>query len=83
MSPNERAPDLANPDLLPVPDAQRHWTWLSIASLWVGMVVCVPSYMLAAGLVAEGMSLGQAVTTIFLGNLIVLLPMLLIGHAGT
>ncbi|MEZ5441821.1 MAG: NCS1 family nucleobase:cation symporter-1 [Lysobacterales bacterium] len=85
MTPTRRttAPDLVNEDLLPAPASARNWTWLSIASLWVGMVVCVPSYMLAAGLVAEGMSLGQAVTTIFLGNLIVLLPMLLIGHAGT
>jgi NCS1 family nucleobase:cation symporter-1 len=78
-----RDPDLVNADLLPTSSAQRTWDWLAIASLWVGMVVCVPSYMLAAGLVAEGMSLGQAVATIFLGNLIVLLPMLLIGHAGT
>ncbi len=76
-------PDLVNADLLPTSAAQRTWDWLAIAALWVGMVVCVPSYMLAAGLVAEGMSLGQAVATIFLGNLIVLVPMLLIGHAGT
>jgi len=46
------------------------------------MVVCVPTYMLAAGLIAEGMSWGQAVTTVMLGNIIVLLPMILIGHAG-
>ncbi|HRQ66404.1 MAG TPA: NCS1 family nucleobase:cation symporter-1 [Xanthomonadaceae bacterium] len=75
--------DLVNADLLPTSPAQRTWDWKAIAALWVGMVVCVPSYMLAAGLVAEGMSLTQAVTTIFLGNLIVLVPMLLIGHAGT
>jgi NCS1 family nucleobase:cation symporter-1 len=75
-------PDLANADLLPTAPEHRTWDWKAIAALWVGMVVCVPSYMLAAGLVAEGMSWGQAVTTIFLGNVIVLLPMLLIGHAG-
>ena len=75
--------DLVNADLRPTTAAQRTWDWKAIAALWVGMVVCVPSYMLAAGLVAEGMSLTQAVATIFLGNLIVLVPMLLIGHAGT
>jgi nucleobase:cation symporter-1, NCS1 family len=76
-------PDLVNADLLPTSPGQRTWDWKAIAALWVGMVVCVPSYMLAAGLVAEGMSPAQAVGTIFLGNLIVLVPMLLIGHAGT
>ena len=75
--------DLVNDDLRPTTAAQRTWDWRAIAALWVGMVVCVPAYMLAAGLVAEGMSLWQAVGTIFLANCIVLLPMLLIGHAGT
>jgi NCS1 family nucleobase:cation symporter-1 len=55
----------------------------NIAALWVGMVVCVPTYMLSAGLVSEGMNWWQAILTVFLGNLIVLLPMMLIGHAGT
>jgi NCS1 family nucleobase:cation symporter-1 len=74
--------DLVNEDLLPTTPAQRTWDWKAIAALWVGMVVCVPAYMLAAGLVTEGMSWLQAVSTILLANLIVLVPMLLIGHAG-
>lgn len=74
--------DLVNDDLLPTSAAQRTWDWKAIAALWVGMVVCVPAYMLAAGLVTEGMSWKQAVFTIFLANVIVLVPMLLIGHAG-
>ena len=77
------ADDLSNDDLRPTTAAQRTWDWKAIAALWVGMVVCVPAYMLAAGLVSEGMSLWQAVGTIFLANCIVLVPMLLIGHAGT
>ncbi|MEO6065058.1 MAG: NCS1 family nucleobase:cation symporter-1 [Lysobacterales bacterium] len=76
-------PDLVNDDLLPTSAAQRTWDWKAIAALWVGMVICVPSYMLAGGLVAEGMSWDEAVFTILLGNLIVLVPMLMIGHAGT
>jgi NCS1 family nucleobase:cation symporter-1 len=83
VHPETGDPDLVNSDLLPTTPAQRTWDWKAIAALWVGMVVCVPSYMLAAGLVAEGMSLMQAVSTILLGNVIVLVPMLLIGHAGT
>ena len=74
--------DLINSDLLPSTPDQRTWDWKAIAALWVGMVVCVPAYMLAAGMVSEGMSWGQAVGTILLANLIVLVPMLLIGHAG-
>lgn len=76
-------PDLWNADLAPVEKADRTWSWQNIAGLWVAMVVCVPAYMLAASLVPEGMSWWQAVLTVFLGNLIVLAPMLLIGHAGT
>lgn len=74
--------DLVNADLLPTTQAQRTWDWKAISALWVGMVVCVPAYMLAAGLVSEGMNWLQAVSTILLANMIVLVPMLLIGHAG-
>lgn len=83
MLPNSAAADLVNADLLPTTAAQRTWDWKAIAALWVGMVVCVPAYMLAAGLVTEGMNWKQAVATILLANVIVLIPMLLIGHAGT
>lgn len=75
-------PELWNADLAPVGEGERTWRWQNIAGLWVAMVVCVPAYMLAASLVPEGMSWWQAVLTVFLGNLIVLAPMLLIGHAG-
>ena len=54
-----------------------------MAALWIGMVVCVPTYTLAGGLVAEGMSAWQAILTITLGNAIVLVPMVLNGHPGT
>lgn len=76
-------PTLWNPDLAPTGPEQRTWLWYHYAALWVGMVVAVPAWMLAAGLVGEGMSAGQAAFTVLLGNVIVLIPMLLIGHAGT
>jgi NCS1 family nucleobase:cation symporter-1 len=72
-----------NEDLAPVPYARRTWGTYEIAALWIGMAVCIPTYMLAAGLVAGGMSWWQAVGTITLGNAIVLVPMMLTGHAGT
>jgi NCS1 family nucleobase:cation symporter-1 len=75
--------DLINDDIRPVPPEERHWSVLSMASLWVGMVVCVPTYMLAGGLIDQGMSWSQAVLTVMLGNVVVLFPMILNGHAGT
>ena len=75
--------DLYNEDQLPTTMKQRNWNWVSIAALWVGMVVCIPTYLLASYLIGAGMSWQQAVFTILLANVIVLIPMVLIGHAGT
>src|SRR3981189_1808357 len=74
---------LYNPDLAPIPPEKRSWGTYNYASLWVAMSVCIPTYMLASGLIAGGMSWIQAVLTILPGNLIVLIPMLLNAHAGT
>src|SRR5260370_12824373 len=73
---------LYNEDLAPVPPERRTWTLYNYASLWVAMSVCIPTYMLASGLIAGGMNWWQAVGTILLGNLIVLVPMLLNAHAA-
>lgn len=73
---------LWNEDLAPTSAAQRTWRWYHFAALWVGMVMCIPAYTLAASLIDSGMSASLAVLTVFLGNVIVLVPMLLIGHAG-
>ncbi|NNG25317.1 NCS1 family nucleobase:cation symporter-1 [Telluria aromaticivorans] len=75
--------DLWNEDLAPTTAAQRTWRWYHFAALWVGMVMCIPAYTLSASLIESGMSGWQAVWTVFLANAIVLVPMLLIGHAGT
>jgi nucleobase:cation symporter-1, NCS1 family len=74
---------LYNPDLAPIPTEKRSWNTYNYASLWVAMSVCIPTYMLASGLIAGGMDWIQAIATILLGNLIVLIPMLLNAHAGT
>jgi nucleobase:cation symporter-1, NCS1 family len=76
-------PALYNADLAPIPPSRRTWTTYNYASLWVAMSVCIPTYMLASGLIAGGMSWKQAIGTIMLGNLIVLIPMILNAHAGT
>src|SRR5450759_408847 len=74
---------LYNHDIGPTKVAQRTWSTYNIAALWIGMSVCIPTYMLAAGLVAGGMSAWQAIFTVMLGNLIVLIPMILNAVPGT
>ena len=74
---------LLNNDLAPTTKAQRKWGIYNIAALWISMSACIPTYMLASGLIAEGMNWYQAVITVFLGNMIVLVPMILNAHAGT
>jgi NCS1 family nucleobase:cation symporter-1 len=70
-------------DMAPVPRAGRRWSTRDMAVLWISMSACVPTYMLASGMIEEGMNWWQAILTIFLGNVIVLVPMVLNAHAGT
>ena len=72
-----------NQDIAPSLLKDRHWGLKDIAALWISMSACIPTYMLASSLIAEGMNWYQAVLTIFLGNAIVLVPMVLNAHAGT
>ena len=82
---------LYNPDLAPtVPPGDppsghrgaRTWGTYNYAALWVSMSVNILTYMLAASLIQGGMDWKQAVFTVFLGNCIVLVPMLLNSHPG-
>jgi len=74
---------LINADLAPVPPDRRTWGLWHIASLWVGMSVCIPTYMLAAVMIEAGLTWRQSLLAILLGNAIVLMPLALNGHAGT
>jgi nucleobase:cation symporter-1, NCS1 family len=75
-------PRLYNADLAPTTAAQRTWGTYNYIALWFSMSMEVTTYMLASSLIAGGMNWKQAVCTILLGNLIVLVPMLLNAHAG-
>jgi NCS1 family nucleobase:cation symporter-1 len=77
------ASPLYNEDLAPVPIARRNWTTYNYAALWISMAHCIPTYMLASGLIASGMNWWQALLTVGLGNTIVLIPILLNSHPGT
>ena len=74
---------LYNEDLAPTGPESRTWTTYNIAALWIGMAIVITTYTLASGLMAAGMNWWQALLTISLGNIIVLIPMLLNAHAGT
>lgn len=74
---------LANDDLAPASEAQRTWTLWHIASLWVGMSVCIPSYMLASSMISAGLGWRWSLFAVALGNLIVLVPLVINAHAGT
>src|SRR5438552_12982502 len=83
LPPDVAASPLYNPELAPVPPARRNWTTYNYAALWISMAHCIPTYMMAGTLLAVGMNWWQALVTIALGNLIVLVPILLNAHPGT
>lgn len=74
---------LISEDLAPTTPDTRNWTTYNYAALWIGMAHCIPTYMMASGMLKEGMNWWQALLTILVGNLIVLIPMLLNSHGGT
>jgi NCS1 family nucleobase:cation symporter-1 len=73
---------LWNEDLAPIPLARRTWGTYNYAALWIAMSVNIPTYLMASAMIAGGMNWKQALFTVFLGNIIVLVPMLLNAHAG-
>ena len=74
--------NLYNEDLAPIPQNKRTWGTWNYAALWISMSLCIPTYMLASGMIKEGLNWWQAIVVFLLGNSIVLIPMLLNGHAG-
>src|SRR3984957_17685878 len=77
-----RSSSLYNEDLAPIPSSRRSWGTYNYAALWIAMSVNIPTYLLASGMIAGGMSWRQAMFTVFFGNVLVLVPMLLNAHAG-
>ena len=73
---------LYSADLAPIPQSKRTWHTWNYAALWISMSLCIPTYMLASSLIEGGMNWWQSILTIFLGNVVVLIPMILNGHAG-
>ncbi len=73
---------LYSEDLAPTPPSQRTWSMWSLAALWVGMAVCIPTYLLASYMIGSGMTWLESLIIIGVANLIITIPMVLNGHAG-
>ena len=74
--------ELYSEDLAPVPATGRTWNLWNIAAIWIGMAVCIPTYILASYMIKDGLGWGEALAIIFVANLIVTVPMIFNGHAG-
>ena len=73
-----------NDDIAPTKARQRTWSRWNVASLWVGMAICVPTYMLGGVLTAYfGLSVSEALWTILIANIVVLIPLTLNAFPGT
>ena len=73
---------LYSEDLAPIPVQERTWGLWDMAAIWVGMAVCIPTYLLASYMIKSGLNWIEALVIIALGNLIITIPMVLNGHAG-
>ena len=82
MSEGLTSSPLYSPDLAPIPAEKRTWSTWNLAALWVGMAVCIPTYILASYMMRAGLSWQAALTIIGLANLVITIPMVLNGHAG-
>jgi len=73
-----------NEDIAPTKASQRTWSRWNVASLWVGMAICVPTYTLGGVLTAYfGLSVSEALWTILVANIVVLIPLTLNAFPGT
>ncbi|MDQ6755619.1 MAG: NCS1 family nucleobase:cation symporter-1 [Bacteroidota bacterium] len=79
---NIKSSSLYSEDLAPIPMNKRTWNTWNYTALWISMSLCIPTYMLASSLIGGGMNWWEAILTIFIGNTVVLIPMILNGHAG-
>ena len=82
LSEEIRNSELYSPDLAPTTDEHRTWKTGDLAAIWVGMAVCIPTYLLASYMIKDGLNWVEALIIIALGNIIVTIPMVLNGHAG-
>ncbi len=69
-------------DLAPLAEDRCTWSLWDLAAIWVGMAVCIPTWLLASYMIRSGVGWTEALAIIFIANVIVTVPMILNGHAG-
>lgn len=69
-------------DMAPLPHEERTWSKWDMTAIWIGMAVCIPTYLLASNMIRSGLSWQASLLIIALANLLITVPMVLSGHAG-
>ncbi len=82
ISSDIKSSPLYSKDLAPIPKSERTWGLWDMTAIWIGMAVCIPTYLLASYMIKSGLNWIEALVIIALGNLIITIPMVLNGHAG-
>lgn len=75
-------PTLYNEDLAPVPKEKRTWNWINFSTVWMGMVHNIVAYETAGSLLGLGMSVWQALSTVIVANIVLILAMWINSVAG-
>lgn len=73
---------LSGEDMVPLPHEDRTWSMWNMTAIWVGMAVCIPTYLLASNMILSGLSWQASLIIIAIANLVITIPMVLSGHAG-
>ncbi|MEQ8578403.1 MAG: cytosine permease [Balneola sp.] len=73
---------LSGEDMVPLPHEDRTWSMWNMTAIWIGMAVCIPTYLLASNMILSGLSWQASLIIIAIANLVITIPMVLSGHAG-
>ncbi|MEP1139571.1 MAG: cytosine permease, partial [Balneola sp.] len=82
LSPELESSPLSGEDMVPLPHEDRTWSMWNMTAIWVGMAVCIPTYLLASNMILSGLSWQASLIIIAMANLVITIPMVLSGHAG-
>tara|TARA_R110002126_G_scaffold35949_4_gene109929 strand:+ start:7418 stop:9160 length:1743 start_codon:yes stop_codon:yes gene_type:complete len=82
LPPELESSPLSGEDMIPLAHEDRTWTMWNMTAIWVGMAVCIPTYLLASNMILSGLSWQASLIIIAIANLLITIPIVLSGHAG-